>query len=668
MEDATSGPDPFSASPSQSGANTPQRAESSAPSTTSSPPPRASTSSPIPTVVTRRLSTTNSHFSAASGSPPPTHRASFPDPSKEPKRGSSRLSGPPAKEGFCCERDKEIAKGEDVSIIDAFKTTEGGTATYITYVIRLGSHTTRRRYSAFLSLHQALTGLYPVLIIPPIPSKQSIADYAVKGQTKAKEDATVIARRKRLLEDFLRRLIRHPILGGEHVLHRFLEDGVSWSEVLHSPPISLLPKSPLHAPSHNPTFQGSDQSPSSSPQSSTAPTYIAHHLIPTPSPNHPLKHPDTRFMDSEIFTEKFQAHFSGTMEKVNRRTVKRWGERAGDLSELGAVWNGFSLVESGKLGEAVEKVGQAVDSEYLATAALLQAWEQTTTEPLHIYAQFASLIRSRLAFRHQKHVQFELVQDALENQKDKLDVLENAEKEARRLNDALERGGSRLLGQAVDGVSSDENAEQLRERALERERERERDRERQERIARGSRKSGSSFGLLNAVKHSLSGMMDVDPEATRRANIAKTRDNISQLEDSLQASAQDLKYASTTLQADLDRFQRQKVADLRQLTIQLSKVHHEWCRQNLEAWQAAQAAIREVEPHPSRPPAPEQPELPPKSDNVGTSLAMGGLQSELDRIEASNKPLPLPEGEGILDANEDTGVRQASSGEAPGPL
>jgi len=59
------------------------------------------------------------------------------------------------------------------------------------------------------------------------------------------------------------------------------------------------------------------------------------------------------------------------MERVNRRVTKRWGERAGDLSELGAVWNGFSLVEGGGLGEAVEKVGQAVDAEYLATASLV---------------------------------------------------------------------------------------------------------------------------------------------------------------------------------------------------------------------------------------------------------------------------------------------------------
>jgi hypothetical protein len=143
----------------------------------------------------------------------------------------------------------------------------------------------------------------------------------------------------------------------------------------------------------------------------------------------------------------------------------------------------------------------------------LQAWERTTTEPLQIYAQFAALIRSRLSFRHQKHVQYELVQEALENQRDKLALLENSEREARRLDDALERGG-RLGSPAVDGE------EQARETEAARERERD-----SERVARKS----NGFGLMAAVKHSISGMMDVDPEATRRANIAKTRDNISQV-------------------------------------------------------------------------------------------------------------------------------------------
>lgn len=85
----------------------------------------------------------------------------------------------------------------------------------------------RHRYSEFESLRDNLSRLYPTLIIPPIPSKQSIGDYAVK-QGKAKEDAVLIARRKRLLQTFLNRLGRHPILSNEHIFHRFLDGEVSW--------------------------------------------------------------------------------------------------------------------------------------------------------------------------------------------------------------------------------------------------------------------------------------------------------------------------------------------------------------------------------------------------------------------------------------------------------
>lgn len=155
----------------------------------------------------------------------------------------------------------------------------------------------------------------------------------------------------------------------------------------------------------------------------------------------------------------------------------------------------------------------------------LQAWERSATEPLHIYSQFSSLIKQRLSFRHQKHVQYELVQDTLETQKDKLDLLEAAEKESRRLEEALERGGS-IIGGSGSGAGAGQSDD-----PEDRERERQRQREERERAERTvSRARGNAgFGLLSAVKHSLSGMMDVDPEATRRANIGKTRDNISQV-------------------------------------------------------------------------------------------------------------------------------------------
>lgn len=134
-----------------------------------------------------------------------------------------------------------------------------------------------------------------------------------------------------------------------------------------------------------------------------------------------------------------------------------------------------------------------------------------------MYSQFAQLIRSRLSFRHQKHVQYELVQEALENQRDKLELLEAAERESRRLEQALERGG-RISSTSPNAAGSPPTLE----RSLPAENE--------AAVPRPApRRAQASFGLLSAVKHSLSGMMDVDPESTRRTNIGKTRDNISQV-------------------------------------------------------------------------------------------------------------------------------------------
>lgn len=129
------------------------------------------------------------------------------------------------------------------------------------------------------------------------------------------------------------------------------------TEVLNSPPLSLLPKNILKAPSHNPTDQGS---------------LLAYAALPNPSAAHPLRRPDQRFEDSETFTNKFAAHLSGPMEKVTRRSMKRWGDYAQDHAELGAALNGFSLNEAGPVAAAIEKTGQAVDATYLSTTKLVR--------------------------------------------------------------------------------------------------------------------------------------------------------------------------------------------------------------------------------------------------------------------------------------------------------
>jgi sorting nexin-41/42 len=74
-----------------------------------------------------------------------------------------------------------------------------------------------------------------------------------------------------------------------------------------------------------------------------------------------------------------------------------------------------------------------------------------------------------------------------------------------------------------------------------------------------------------------------------------------QLEDALHLAAQDVKYASSTIQADLDRFQRQKVADIREMAIAMARSHREWCKKNLEIWEEAKKEIEKIPDHPNRP-------------------------------------------------------------------
>ena len=54
----------------------------------------------------------------------------------------------------------------------------------------------RRRYSEFASLRATLVNLHPILIIPPIPEKHTMADYAAKP-TRAKEDQGMVRGERR---------------------------------------------------------------------------------------------------------------------------------------------------------------------------------------------------------------------------------------------------------------------------------------------------------------------------------------------------------------------------------------------------------------------------------------------------------------------------------------
>ena len=214
-----------------------------------------------------------------------------------------------------------------------------------------------------------------------------------------------------------------------------------------------------------------------------------------------------------------------------------------------------------------------------------------------------------------------MTRDTLESKKSTLEDLERSEIEARRLDQALNRALSRVKPldkeSEVNVPGSEGDVDRTSSPTA-------------EGTGAGSsvgslsastvKKAGSGkFGFLGALSHTLNGMVDADPEMTRRNNIGKTRDSITQvswspfllfkdfslttllyqLESSIQAITADLRYANSMIQADLDRFQRQKVSDFREMCLSYTNFHRDWCKKNMDMWTDAKKLIEDIDASPA---------------------------------------------------------------------
>lgn len=272
------------------------------------------------------------------------------------------------------------------------------------------------------------------------------------------------------------------------------------------------------------------------------------------------------------------------MEKVNKRTLSHLNSFSEDLAELGARFNGFSLSEqSASLAAAIEKTGQAVDSTYIATGDLSASLSASFSEPMRESAQFAGIVRSVLRYRILKRVQEEMTKDELEKKKSSLDSLERSELEAQRIERHLESSGYGA-GSFPKQSTSTSRTSQDRSRVDEDVASIDsdfpsatNDSRSPPSAAQGSpsvtpKKSGGNFvtnKIFGRLNHAIHGIVDVDPERTRRDQIGKTKESIVQLEQALDVSEKDVKDASAGVLRSLKEFQSEKEEDLRKYMVRI---------------------------------------------------------------------------------------------------
>ena len=260
------------------------------------------------------------------------------------------------------------------------------------------------------------------------------------------------------------------------------------------------------------------------------------------------------------------------MEKVNRRSLSHLAALSEDLAELGMRFNAFSLAEQApSLATAIEKIGQAADATYIATRDLSSTLSAQFAEPMRESAQFAGVVRSVLRYRVLKRVQEEMTKDELEKKQTLLDNLERSELEAKRIDQYLsssgmpsqtpppkrslstgsqrgtpDRGGRRVEdatataetasidsdfppthGDNSDAYQNSPSADQgLPSRS---------EPTSPQATHKKSPSSGTGAGnfvtnkIFGRINHAIHGIVDVDPERTRRDQIGKTKEGLVQV-------------------------------------------------------------------------------------------------------------------------------------------
>lgn len=374
--------------------------------------------------------------------------------------------------------------------------------------------------------------------------------------------------------------------------------------MLHSHPIASIPKSILKAPPLD-----------------TANPKPAHNWLPIPSSSAKLRNGgnghadpssvqtgaqvvarfpsdasqmneldlDPYFTSYEASIKELEQLLMGPMEKVNRRTLSHLSSLAADLCELGSRYNAYALSEQApSLGPAIERVGQAADLSYIATEELSGSLGATFAEPMRENAQFAGVVRSVLKYRVLKRVQQDQTSEELEKKRALLEQLERSEAEARRI--------EQYLSGSQQSTPPPKRSTSLKEPSPSRRRDGQEDTESidsdfppthgdfpsttpsasqglPERSASvPSHKklpSGNSITnkIFGPIRHAVQGVVDVDPERTRRDTIGKTRESIGQLEQAQVVAERDVTDASTSILKDLTRFQHDKEDDLRRYMV-----------------------------------------------------------------------------------------------------
>lgn len=460
---------------------------------------------------------------------------------------------------------------------------------------------TRRRYSDFESLRDVLMKIFPLVVIPPIPPKNysklnvlngfvgqqngsgtaingSASTYSYINSTHLNKNK-LIDHRKRLLANFLNNCLEIPQIRQLEFFSKFLDPNANWSDEI-ALISSQLPKSIY----------------SLNPENGLK-TDAIYSNLPTPSNGHMsfLKDNKNKFtkrtkklLSNEVpeppavEPPKGSQYIINTssIDDVNKKIVENFIGLSTDYTELGTIFNSFSLVltdsaregkgkvineDEPKLNIIFDKIGQVFDRSYITINSLIGEMETKFSEPLGEAVQYTSTLQFVSKFYSRKIRQQQLVESDIKIKRKDLDEISRAEDEASRIDTAV--NGHTTTQKKYD-LESSTNAPKASKFKL--------------------------FPTINSFKtisQYVTDIIDQNPEQTRKQKVASLQTKIQTLEKCQKIILEDISYITDEVDKNFQLFHAKQLKLIYEILLSYNGCMIAWAKKNVDIWEEVKEEI-----------------------------------------------------------------------------
>ena len=504
-----------------------------------------------------------------------------------------------------------------IQIIDASNSNEGSinsSKKYIVYTIKLFDLDqksmeiiTRRRYSDFESLHDILTKLFPLVIIPPIPRKnyfnlKSLNGLVSDSQLQASQNqnnnqavysyinsthltkSKLIEHRKRLLSNFLNSCLQIPQVRNLDFFAKFLDPNANWSDEI-SLISSQLPKSIYNSNPENGLKTDPIYSNLPSPLSNNTISFLKDNKKKLTKKTNKLVNGSTDSADSKKSDNAKNDYILDTssLDYLNKKIMENFIGLSNDYTDLGTIFNTFSLTLSEiegksksdddiKLGIIFDKVGQIFDRSYLTINSLVSDLETKFSEPLGEAVQYTSTLHDISKYQDRKQKQKQLLDSEVQEKKAELAELLVAEDESARIEGAVNsqdrprNSDFSLPTGNNDGTSTEKPV------------------------------SSGKFKLFSIKKITqyVTEIIDQNPQETRKQRISVLQEKIAILEKCQTIMLEDLSYITDEIGKNFKVFREKQLKQIYEILFAYNGFLIGWAKKNVDIWEEIRDEIQKL--------------------------------------------------------------------------